>query len=321
MGMIIGIDEAGYGPNLGPLVISATVWEVPGDPRKTNLRELLCEAVRSADERRAGDSRICIDDSKRVHSAGKGLHGLETGVLATLASLLPAARRCPETFQELCWMLADGPPPESDEEFWLRGRDRALPADLETDDLQAARQLFANACTEANVKLRAIRSDIVLTHRFNRMINDCGTKGLGLSRTTMRLLRSVWDPESDEDAWIICDKHGGRNRYDELLENITGDHMIFRVEEGRERSIYRIGPSEIRFQTKAETHLPVALASMVSKYVRELAMDLFNEFWQEHVPDLKPTRGYPVDAKRFRADIRAAQQRLSIRDEALWRAR
>ena len=29
MGYLIGTDEAGYGPNLGPLVISATVWEAP----------------------------------------------------------------------------------------------------------------------------------------------------------------------------------------------------------------------------------------------------------------------------------------------------
>ena len=29
MSYLIGTDEAGYGPNLGPLVISASVWHVP----------------------------------------------------------------------------------------------------------------------------------------------------------------------------------------------------------------------------------------------------------------------------------------------------
>ena len=28
MRYLIGTDEAGYAPNLGPLVISATVWEI-----------------------------------------------------------------------------------------------------------------------------------------------------------------------------------------------------------------------------------------------------------------------------------------------------
>ncbi len=28
MTFLIGTDEAGYGPNYGPLVVSATVWEI-----------------------------------------------------------------------------------------------------------------------------------------------------------------------------------------------------------------------------------------------------------------------------------------------------
>jgi hypothetical protein len=28
MGILIGMDEAGYGPNFGPLVVAATAWEV-----------------------------------------------------------------------------------------------------------------------------------------------------------------------------------------------------------------------------------------------------------------------------------------------------
>ena len=35
---------------------------------------------------------------------------------------------------------------------------------------------------------------------------------------------------------------------------------------------------------------------MASKYLRELAMRPFNEFWSRHVPELKPTAGYPLNA-------------------------
>src|SRR3954467_12785708 len=31
MGILIGMDEAGYGPHLGPLAIAATAWHVPDD--------------------------------------------------------------------------------------------------------------------------------------------------------------------------------------------------------------------------------------------------------------------------------------------------
>jgi hypothetical protein len=60
---------------------------------------------------------------------------------------------------------------------------------------------------------------------------------------------------------------------------------------------------------------------MTAKYLRELAMRPFNAFWQQHVPGLRPTAGYPTDAKRFQGDIRTAQRKLGIEDRDLWRER
>ena len=58
---------------------------------------------------------------------------------------------------------------------------------------------------------------------------------------------------------------------------------------------------------------------MTSKYLRELAMAAFNTFWQQYVRDLKPTAGYPLDARRFRQQIAAIQAKLGIDDHRLWR--
>ena len=60
---------------------------------------------------------------------------------------------------------------------------------------------------------------------------------------------------------------------------------------------------------------------MVSKYLRELAMRAFNDFWCGRVANLQPTAGYPVDAARFRSEIRTAQAELGIADHVLWRKR
>ena len=103
------------------------------------------------------------------------------------------------------------------------------------------------------------------------------------------------------------------------------DCFIEVVSEGRSESIYRFGPAErrieITFQAKGESHLPTALASMASKYLRELAMHAFNDFWRQHVAGLRTTAGYPEDAKRFKADIAAAQQSLGVPDRILWRCK
>jgi ribonuclease HII len=63
----------------------------------------------------------------------------------------------------------------------------------------------------------------------------------------------------------------------------------------------------------------VALASMVSKYTREVMMREFNRFWQQHIPDLKPTAGYPADAARFLDTIRPVLARLGIDERRVWR--
>jgi hypothetical protein len=78
---------------------------------------------------------------------------------------------------------------------------------------------------------------------------------------------------------------------------------------------------EVSFEVRAESYLPAALASMASKYLRELAMAALNAFWSARVPGLRRTAGYPQDASRFKSDIAAAQAELGIDDRMLWRAK
>ena len=72
------------------------------------------------------------------------------------------------------------------------------------------------------------------------------------------------------------------------------------------RSRYSLAENAIvQFMPEAESaHLPVALASMVAKYVRELSMARFNRYWCGRVPELKPTAGYSTDARRWLDEMR-----------------
>lgn len=318
MGYLIGMDEAGYGPNLGPLVITASLWEVPGEPRDFDFWSAL-ESVVSNSRPRRNSELLHVADSKEVHSSAKGLGPLERSTFPFLQVVNDADQV--DSLGKL-WRLLIASPAHLDaiQEHPWNGDDRfALPTAVESEGTRDSQQKLQTALDAAGIQLKALCSEIVLPERFNHLCREYGSKGVMLTRLCMQLLTRVWDRESNEPTLIIGDKHGGRNRYDEYLDEILDGEMIFRVEESTAQSIYRVGATEIRFQTKAEAHFPVAVSSMVCKYTREVMMELFNQFWLEHVPDIKPTKGYPVDARRFKSEIAAAQAELEISDQILWR--
>lgn len=323
MGLLIGMDEAGLGPNLGPLVVTVTVWEVPGSPREFDLWSAMADVASQTPTKEL--LKLHVADSKQVYSPGKGLAALERAVLSALRllghrpeSLSALSETLKSEVSNLRFQISNF---KSQIPPWLASRDLALPTETDASLIGDLATKWLECCGRTSVTLKAVRSEIVQPDRFNALVRECDNKSLALSRISLGLLRSVWNPDDNQPTLVICDKHGGRNRYDDLLTDFLDGQMIFTVGEGRERSVYRIGPTEIRFQMKAEANFPVALASLVCKYVRELSMHAFNQFWSEHIPGLKPTAGYPVDAARFRADIAETQQRLGITDDVLWRER
>src|SRR5262245_25460430 len=81
---VLGTDEAGYGPNLGPLVVAATAWRVPHRSAAELLYDVLADVVTC--DPGDGSGRLAIADSKRLYRSGT-LGPLERGVLAALLFL------------------------------------------------------------------------------------------------------------------------------------------------------------------------------------------------------------------------------------------
>jgi len=321
MPYLIGTDEAGYGPNLGPLVISATLWRVPDGVISEDLYRQLAPAVVTSRREVAEQphARIAMADSKALYQPGKGLQHLERG-LWTAWDVLGCK---PGTWRDVWRTLV----PESINELttvpWYAHYDRALPRDAELLDLTPPAEALHKALAAGEIRLLAMQSRAVFAGQFNRLLSQHGSKGSLLSNLTLELVARLMQSLGNHPISIICDKHGGRNRYAPLLGRHFPEALIEIHGEGRESSLYRFGPArrrvEIRFQTKAESHLPTALASMASKYLRELAMLAFNKFWCDRLPQLSPTAGYPQDAKRFKAAVATVQQELGIDENLLWR--
>jgi hypothetical protein len=339
MTVFIGTDEAGYGPNLGPLVISATAWHVPVAHSDIDLYDRLAEVVSRSPE----DHRVAIADSKVLYSSGSGLRGLETAIFATLSAMESVQKReeagkptsspagpssigfAIQTWRQLWSTLV----PQLDSAIyslpWHCAYDEPVPVDAEPRRLTEIAQQFHDGLSAAKVGLQHVEADAIFPCEFNRLVNQYGSKGAVLSQRTLQLVERVMRTSDDPLTVVQCDKHGGRNCYVSVLQPLFPEYLVEVVRESRATSVYRWGPParrvEFRFSVNGESFLPTALASMYAKYLRELAMRAFNAFWQAHHEGLKPTAGYYVDAKRFYADIAAKQRELAIEEHLVWRCR
>jgi hypothetical protein len=325
MAWIVGVDEAGYGPNLGPFVMTAVACRVPDGLAEADLWQVLRPAVRRHGE--ADDGRLLVEDSKLVYAATRGLLCLEASVLAALGGGWRAAgggNGDPVLLGHFLTHLCPKAVADLRQECWYAGT-TPVPVEAEAQRLGAAAERLARAAAAAGLSWGQVRSVVVCPTRFNAVLDRWGSKGVVLGLALAELLGGGCDPDADTDpVSFLIDKHGGRNNYAAMLQEAVPDGMVVAEEEGRERSAYRVlglrRAVRLTFTPRADAgHLCVALASMVSKYVRELLMREFNAFWQRHVPGLKPTAGYPGDAARFFEAIRPAAAGLGIPEACLWR--
>jgi ribonuclease HII len=399
MAILIGVDEAGYGPNYGPLCVAASAWRVDAkaeggrgkaegsaitwgragsSPSRENsasssragavqvlrakpqaaggmpdLYKLLKKCVaRSPDK--AG-RKIAIADSKALYSPQTGVRQLERGVLAALAVLRDCSgrvagesdeRRCLESVAELLAAVLGDPDRRRHELACHSGDAIPLPLECAAAEIAKLGARLATVSAECGVELVALRARLVYPAEFNALCDQWRSKGAALSHVTLGLVRQVVDscagggakPQAEGDAaetlptahcppptYIYLDKHGGRNQYAGLVQHHFAECWVDVLAEGRAESRYAWEhggrPVEAAFRVGCEAMLPTALASMTAKYLRETAMRAFNAFWAERVPGLRPTAGYPGDARRFREEIAAVQAALGIEDRVIWRNR
>ncbi len=315
-----GIDEAGYGPNLGPLVMTAVVAEGPDDGPKPDLWGDLAGQVARAG---APGGRLWVDDSKRIYGAGKGLDRLDA---ATLAALAAAGRGIPATFGELLGALGAGTLGDAELSPWLLdGLDPKYPPLLGRS--LAERTLARRPLEGARWRLVDVRSVVVGPERFNEGLEATGSKALVHFEAFAALLAHLraTTPEGQGLA-VRSDKHGGRHFYADLLARAFPDATVARGPEGPDLSHYDLtGPGsrlslDLVPRADADDGL-VALASVASKAVREHWMAAFNAYWQARRPGLRPTAGYPVDAARFRLAIEADCLAMGLDAPSWWRAK
>lgn len=313
MPLVIGTDEAGYAPNLGPLVVAATAWRVPRSDFDF-YTELQGHVRSSFDE---DDSRLVIADSKSAYRAGGSLACLESAVLALVSSFQAPPTSIRELINAVCGCHAPVPAHYA----W---RDDGIPRETDWAAIAQHRDALCGALARQDAKLVRVAAKLIFPDEFNQLCRLHGNKASLLSATTLTLVRELL-ASTDESCTIVCDRHGGRARYAPLIQQFLTDEWSHILAETPQCSSYSWSSEarcyEIHFRVGGESFLPTAAASMTAKYLRELMMTGWNDYWRRWNDDLRPTAGYPGDAKRFLNDVGPIMQRLGIERHCIWRSR
>jgi len=140
------------------------------------------------------------------------------------------------------------------------------------------------------------------------------------------LIQETIDKFKNEDIEIITDRQGGRCHYRPELQLMFTDAKLRIIHEDNDRSSYELQQDarkiRLHFIVGADDkYLPVSLASMACKYIRELLVDNINKYFLAMNAQIKPTAGYWKDGSRFIADIKTYIPDLKYNANQLIRCR
>ncbi len=318
--VVAGIDEAGYGPMLGPLCVGMAVFEIDPGPDAEDGWPDLWRRLRGAVDREprtaARRGTIAVGDSKRLKLANQTrtrhpLTHLERGVLSFGCASWGEPPADDGVLLTRLGARLDG---EGDAEPWYGGPPCALPLSTTADHLRVLAAHLGGEMERAGVRLLEVRCVAVTEGPFNRGMERWGTKAAVSWDAALDLIQRVWRSDRALRApapRVMVDRQGGRRSYKGLLERLGRGVAVETVAEGPSASVYEASGRDARgerrirvaFVPEAEDRqLPVALASMGAKLVRELAMARFNRYWGARCAELKPTAGYTQDARRWLED-------------------
>ena len=268
----VGIDEAGYGPTLGPLAIVSAAVE------GNSPASLLATGVK---------------DSKKLHDS-QDLAPLEQVVLPAIAWFTGFQ---PDTAADCFALLGEGPEVRAAVPWMERASSLRLPVAAKSLVPWHVPDLIPRGLSGSLIQPRAYNA--YLRRDQSRFGNKADLEWAHIGQ----LLAKAHDPALP--ITTVVDRLGGRKFYRDVLQAIFPQELVLIEGESPLVSRYLV-PSvnhaghAIGFHVGGESVSPLtAIASCIAKYVRELHMLLLNRYWCELMPWLKPTAGYPQDAIRW----------------------
>lgn len=305
--LVLGVDENGLGPVLGPLVATSVAMEMPRYQRSALRRRGLA---------------LGLTDSKQSGGFGK-MQFVESVALALLAG--ERGQDVPESADGvLDRVFRDGrarlqaccPDDPTADQCWAV----ELPLPIFGGDPAAGREVLDKLVGRSRLRIVDVRSRVACAGMLNAE-RAAGKHKFHVDFDLFEDLIASTHRTHGVPVLAICGMIGGIRDYASRFHLFDRDRIEPIAGRRSERRYAVEGVGEIRFEIDADArHLPVALASMVGKYVRELCMLRIGEFYRRGDPDLKLASGYrdPV-TKRFIQATSLLRKQFGIANECFRR--
>ena len=276
--LVMGVDENGLGPRLGPLVATSVALQTPRYARAA-LRERGLALGLTDSKETGGFGRMRFTESVALallKRGGAGLPGSADGLLDRVSPDLRERLRacCPDDpTAEQCWAV-----------------DLPLPAF--GGDESHGETLLDRLVGRSSLRVVDVQSRVACAGVLNAKL-AAGKNKLAVDLELFEDLISSVHGRHGSPLLVVCGMIGGIRDYAARFERFDSARVHALPGRRGQRRYCVDGVGEIRFEVDADArHLPVALASIVGKYLREVCMRRIGEFYQIDTPGLKLASGY-----------------------------
>lgn len=308
---------------MGPLVVSSAVFELPDDLLRADLWKVLNKAVSNQKKGLAG--RLLITDSKKAYSRSSGIKPLRRTVHACLGATetgYQTIEHCQSLVDRLCPHCADR---VKTYDWYRQLHTQKLLEAQEDAELSIASGVLRRTLAENGMRLLGMHSRCLDVAFYNQRVEAVKNKSRVLFTELCTLVLEILNQaQTGQTVQIVVDRQGGRVNYQQELMRMLPGFELSVIRQDEKMSSYELTGSgrvmRIHFCIKADTkYLPVCLASMTSKYLREVLMESLNAFFCAMCEGLKPTAGYWQDGQRFVKDLHTLIPGLSYDPKQLIR--
>jgi len=211
MAIVAGIDEAGYGPMLGPLVVGLTAFRVPAEQVNADLWSIF--QIGGKSDRKKTPGGVKVADSKALHRGRHGFRILEENLLPFFD--IPGERM--PSFRGLLERLGMENVSALRAYPWYGEQDVSLPHRANPQRVIDRAVQLRRALEAAGGEFCAARIEILNAAEYNRDVAETGNKSATAAKRVAALLDYLWDNFGLEGIRLVVDKQGGRNKYGEFL--------------------------------------------------------------------------------------------------------